>query len=234
MVDERFGKGAVARNDMLGFFLQHGVDRDQVESEITVSLCVFHQFLHGNRLLTSDRFAGSDITATAFRATLLHIIINPTVYIRLQSEIDMAVNRGFVSATIRSYEAVRKLPYLQACIKEGLRVFPLIIALRERVTFFEGDTINGHHISGDVNIGLNMRGLMLDSVFGSDPDVFRLERWLESTPEHLRQMEKVQELVFGYGFIRCLGISIATMNLNKVLVEVIATHRIIAQFADLI
>lgn len=124
-----------------------------------------------------------------------------------------------MSSPIRNEEAFH-LPYLQACIKEGLRVFPPITALRERVTPPGGDTINGHHVPGGVNIGLNMRGVLLSRVFDPDPDVFRPERWLDQDSEKVKQMEKVQELVFGYGFTRCLGITIATMNLNKVFVEV--------------
>ncbi|KAI9796326.1 MAG: hypothetical protein M1835_004317 [Candelina submexicana] len=203
VVDRRVKEGIATKNDMLGSFLQHGVDKDQVESEITVSL-----------------FAGSDTTATAIRATLLHIITNPSVHSRLQSEIDLAWRRGRISDIVQTKEAVHELLYLQACIKEGLRIFPPITALRERVTPPQGDIINGHHIPGGVNVGLNMRGVLLNEVFGSDPEVFRPERWLESAPEDLQQMEKVQDLVFGHGFTRCLGISIAAMNLNKALVEV--------------
>lgn len=154
------------------------------------------------------------------RAILLNIITNPSVYAKLQREIDDAIVRGTVSSPIRNEEAVRLLPYLQACIKEGLRVFPPITALRERVTPPEGDIINGHHVPGGVNIGLNMRGVLLSEVFGPDPDIFRPERWLDQDLENLKKMEKVHELVFGYGFTRCLGIAIATMNLNKVFVEV--------------
>lgn len=133
--------------------------------------------------------------------------------------------RGVVSDTVQNDEAMRELPYLQACIKEGLRVFPPITALRERVTPPEGDVISGYKVPGGVNIGLNMRGILLSEVFGPDPDVYRPERWLEASPENLNQMKSVQELVFGHGFTRCLGINVATMNLNKALVEVRAYPR---------
>ena len=145
---------------------------------------------------------------------------------RLQLEIDHAIARSALPECVRNEEVSRELPYLQACIKEGLRVFPPITALRERVTPPEGDYIGGYHVPGGVNIGLNMRGVLRDKVFGSDPEVFRPERWLGQIPEHLKQMEKVQELIFGHGFTRCLGIPIATMSLNKVFVEV--SHHIIS------
>jgi cytochrome P450 len=50
--------------------------------------------------------------------------------------------------------------------------------------------------------------------------VFRPERWMEADAQKLKEMNQVQELIFGYGNTRCLGIPIALMNLNKTFVEV--------------
>lgn len=54
--------------------------------------------------------------------------------------------------------------------------------------------------------------------------MFRPERWLPESyddgGQRLAAMAKVQELIFGHGMTRCLGIPIAMMNLNKMLVEV--------------
>ena len=144
---------------------------------------------------------------------------NHLVYERLKREINFTSAQGLISSPIQNAEAVQ-LPFLQACIKEGLRIFPPITSLRERVVPPEGDTILGHHIPGGTNIGINMSSSLLSTVFGSDPDVFRPERWLTQEPAILAQMERVHELVFGYGATRCLGIRIAMITLNKVLVEV--------------
>lgn len=130
------------------------------------------------------------------------------------------MSSGHLSDAIRNEEVARGLPYLQACIREGLRIFPPITALRERVTPPEGDVINGHHIPGGVNVGLNMRGVLLNEVFGPDAEIYRPERWLESEEARVNEMKSVQELVFGHGSTRCLGINIAQMNLNKVIVQV--------------
>jgi cytochrome P450 len=159
------------------------------------------------------------------RATLLAIITNPPVYARLVREIDDAIRRGQVSSPILEEEA-RQLPYLQACIKEGLRRFPPITQLRERMVPPEGDTYNGEHIPGGTFIGLNAWGLQLNPVFGDDPQVFRPERWLIDDEAKLKEMTQVQELIFGYGTTRCLGIPIAMMNLNKIFVEVSSLQRV--------
>ncbi len=147
------------------------------------------------------------------------IISNPKVYIRLQHEIDDHIERGLVSSPILDEEA-RKMPYLQACIKEGLRRYPPITQLRERMAPPEGDSYEGHKIPPNTFIGLNAWGLQLNPVFGTDADVFRPARWLEADPSRLKAMSQVQELIFGFGSTKCLGIPIATMTLNKIFVEV--------------
>ena len=153
------------------------------------------------------------------RATLLAITSNPRVYARLVREIDDAIAGNTISSPIKDEEA-RRLPYLQACIAEGLRRFPPITQLRERMAPPEGDVHKGQRIPGGTFIGLNAWGLQLNPIFGPDADVFRPERWLVDDLNLVKEMARVQELIFGYGTTRCLGIPIATMNLNKIFVEV--------------
>lgn len=62
--------------------------------------------------------------------------------------------------------------------------------------------------------------MQLNPVYGDDPEVFRPERWLIDDEVRLKEMSRVHELIFGHGTTRCLGIPIATMNLNKIFVEV--------------
>jgi cytochrome P450 len=158
------------------------------------------------------------------RSTLLSLVSNPRVYSRLVQEIDDAIACGAISSPITEEEA-KRLPYLQAVIREGLRRFPPITQLRERMVPPEGDWYNGTFIPGGTFVGLNAWGLQLNSVFGDDPEVFRPERWLIEDKESLQQMSQVQELIFGYGTTRCLGIPIAMMNLNKIFVEASVIQR---------
>lgn len=154
------------------------------------------------------------------RAILLHIITNPLIYNRLRIEIDTHIANGTLSSPALE-DQVRKLPYLQACIREGLRIFPPITYLRERVTPPTGDTLNGFVLPGGVNVGFNLPGLLLNPAFGPDPKVFRPERWLDDVlPERLHEMERVIELVFGWGSTRCLGIRMANANQSKFFVAV--------------
>ena len=91
-----------------------------------------------------------------------------------------------MSYPIQEKEA-RQLDYLQACVFEGLRKFPPLSQLRERVVPPEGDKIQGHHIPGGTFVGLDAWGTQLDTIYGDDPEVFRPERWFIDDQIRLRK-----------------------------------------------
>jgi cytochrome P450 len=155
------------------------------------------------------------------RTTLLYIISQPLVYFKLQSEIDMAERNHHLSKPVIRDTEARQLPYLQACIKEGLRIWPPVTGLMEKEVPPQGDVIHGKFIPGGTHIGYCAWGMHRSkAVFGEDSDMYRPERWLEARGEELHRMEKVFELVFGYGRFYCLGKTVALIELNKVFVEV--------------
>lgn len=160
--------------------------------------------------------AGSDTTATAMRATLLYLLMNPRVVAKLRHEI----STNPISSPIQDAEA-RKLPYLQAIIKEGLRVFPPVVGLMSKEVPAGGDVINGLFVPGGTKIGYGAYGIFRNkTLWGQDANTFRPERWLEASPDHVREMESTLDLIFSYGKYQCLGKNLAQMELNKMFVEV--------------
>jgi cytochrome P450 len=148
---------------------------------------------------------------------MLYIMTSPQVYAKLQAEVDATP----VSTPVISDSQARELPYLQAVIREGLRIFPPGTGLRSKTVPPEGDTIDGVFLPGGTNIGSNTWAVLrLKDVYGDDSDVFRPERWLEATPEKRKEMEQVGDLIFGYGKYRCLGERVAFLEFNKVFFEV--------------
>lgn len=164
--------------------------------------------------------AGSVSSATAMCMTLLCLITTPTSYTTLQKEIDTAIREGKISYPIAESEA-KKLPYLQAVIREGLRMYPPVTGLGSKQVPKGGDLINGHFVPEGTQVGTNYFGLMrCKDIWGNDADVFRPERWLEADDDRERIMNGVVDLAFGYGKYSCLGKPIAMMELNKIFVEV--------------
>lgn len=168
----------------------------------------------------NTRVAGSDTTSTAVQSTLLFIITNPQVYNTLRAEIHRAVARGEVSNPIQDSEA-KQLVYLQACILEGLRMFPPLSQLRERVVPTEGDTLGGFYLHGGTFVGLNAWGVQRNkTIYGDNADLYYPERWLVDDIEKLHIMHQTHSLIFGHGSTRCLGVSMAMMEISKIIFEV--------------
>ncbi|KAI9769905.1 MAG: hypothetical protein M1839_003306 [Geoglossum umbratile] len=203
VVAQRYGPDRKECRDMLGSFVRHGLTQEEAENESLIQIV-----------------AGTETTATAIRSTLLHIITQPKVYATLQAEIDEANRDNRTSKPIRDAKA-RELPYLLACIREGLRIWPPVPDILSKTAPAGGDVLGGKFVPGGTNIGVCSWGVQRNkSVFGQDADMYRPERWLEASGEQLVRMEKTNDLVFGHGRYQCLGRNIAMIELRKVLVEV--------------
>ncbi|CAO2647730.1 Nn.00g086520.m01.CDS01 [Neocucurbitaria sp. VM-36] len=215
IIDARKARSMEGKSDMLASFTKNGVSGEDLFQE------VFEQIL-----------AGSDTTAAAIRITLLYIISHPRVYTKLQAEIDGAVRSGIGSSGVISDVEARGLPYLVAVVREGLRVHPPVVNLFSRIAPDEGDVVTidqkEYHIPGGTMVGYAAWTMHRDnrSIYGDDTHVFRPERWLidESVPEEkerLIKMTKTNDMIFGYGRWRCLGRTIALIEIHKCIFELL-------------
>jgi hypothetical protein len=147
------------------------------------------------------RFAGADTTAIAINSILYHLMRSPAAYKKLTAEIDGAVARGTLSMPVVYAEAI-KLPYIKACINNGMRLHPSVGLTMPRVIPAGGATISGFHFPGWYRIGINGAVVQYDKdVFGPDADRFNPDRWVEGDAA---RMDKVM-IQFGAGPRTCIG-----------------------------
>lgn len=208
-VDERAAKPTDARSDMLASFVRHGLTLDELRSEALEQIV-----------------AGSDTTAAAIRGSLLYLMTNTRVYLKLQREIDEAAADSLEPRTgIVSHAQAKRLPYLQAVIRETIRVWPPVLNIFPRDVPAGGDTvaINGqsYFLPGGTSIGYSGCAMHHDkAVYGKDAKTFRPERWSEDDPAKLAAMIKTNDLIFGHGNFQCLGKPVAQIEINKIIFEV--------------
>ena len=139
----------------------------------------------------------------------------------MKREINDADRSGLLSKPIIQDAEARNLPYLQACIIEGLRMWPPVLGLMQKRVPQGGETIDNKFIPGGTNIGYCAWGVHRNKeVFGEDAHLFRPERWLGVDEERLIEMHRVADLVFGSGRYGCLGKPVALFELGKALAEV--------------
>ncbi|KAL8906484.1 MAG: hypothetical protein Q9207_002022 [Kuettlingeria erythrocarpa] len=169
----------------------------------------------------SSIFAGADTTAIAINSILYHLMRNPVAYENLAAEIDAAVADGRISMPVAYAEAV-KLPYLKACINEGMRLHPSVGLTMPRVVPPEGATISGFHFAPGYRVGINAAVVQYDKVvFGPNADLFDPDRWIK---RDVARMEKAM-LVFGAGARTCIGKNISLSEIYKVVPQLVRNFR---------
>ena len=129
----------------------------------------------------SPSFAGSDSTASTMQSLFHHVLRQPAIYAKLQSEIDSGFSAGLVSRPVQYNEALTQLPYFQACIKEAMRLRPAVGLNMTRHVPAGGAEIDGKRYPGGTRVAVNGWVIHRDkAVFGDDADVYKPERWTES------------------------------------------------------
>ncbi|RYP60133.1 hypothetical protein DL769_008262 [Monosporascus sp. CRB-8-3] len=200
-VEMRYGPGKIENKDVLQSFVDSGLPRDLVESECLVQLV-----------------AGTATTAIAICSALFHVSSKPGVYRKLQEEIDAASKT--VSRPVVSDQQAKDLPYLQAIIKEALRMWPPSSALQPHRSD-EDDIICGVKVPAQTDVVWAPFTLMKNkAIFGEDAAMFNPDRWIGAEPGRFREMELTQGLIFLNGSRwECMGKRLAYMEIEKTLFE---------------
>ncbi|KAF2018869.1 cytochrome P450 [Aaosphaeria arxii CBS 175.79] len=164
--------------------------------------------------LSNNLLAGSDTTAIALRAIIYFIIRDARIHSKVVEEIQEADRLGKLSKAI-TFEECLNLTYLQAVIKEAMRVHPSVGFPLERYVPTGGAELCGYHLPAGTNVSISAPVVHMDrNIYGSDADDFRPERWLEASPEQLKLMDR-SFLAFGHGSRTCIGKNISIMEMGK-------------------
>lgn len=164
--------------------------------------------------------AGSDTTAITMRSIVYYVLKTPGVLERLRRELDAQV-----TSYPPDYRTAMSLTYLDACIREALRVHPIASLVFERVVPDSGYTLpSGRKLPPGTILALTPWTLNFDEeVWGPKPDEFRPERWLReeysSDDEFEKRLEtmKHNDFSFSYGPRACLGKHIAWMEIVELM-----------------
>lgn len=161
--------------------------------------------------------AASDTTSVTLTWALSLLLNNPEVLRKAQDEIDSHVGSQ------RSVEEsdTKQLVYLQAIIKETLRLYPPGPLSLPRESM-EDVTINGYHIPIGTRLFVNLHKIHRDSrVWGDSPHDFIPERFLTSHKEVDVRGKNFEIIPFGSGRRICPGLSYALQTLSFTLANVL-------------
>ncbi|KAE8381632.1 cytochrome P450 [Aspergillus bertholletiae] len=164
--------------------------------------------------------AGSDSTAITLTSILYHLLKSPDTMDSLMEELD---NANLPSPV--PWDIAHKLPYLDACIKEALRMTPAVGIPLERVAPAEGIELCGKYFGGGTVLGVSAWVVHRDQeVYGADAAFWRPGRWIEVSPGKRKEMERAL-FAFGGGSRVCLGKAISYLEMYKVVPELLGRFK---------
>ncbi|KAJ8109186.1 hypothetical protein ONZ43_g6203 [Nemania bipapillata] len=139
---------------------------------------------------------------------------------QLRAEIAGFQQQGSLSSSF-SFKETQQMPYLQAVIKETLRMHPATGLPMERVVPEGGATISGYFFPEGTIVGINSWVAHRNAqVFGADADEFNPGRWLISDGDKLAAMNR-QWIPFGMGSRTCIGRHISTLEISKLIPRIV-------------
>jgi len=151
--------------------------------------------------------AGHETTAVALTWTWYLLAQHPEVLRRLRAELEEVLGDRDPGA-----EDLPRLPYTQAIVREGLRLYPPAWVLsRQAVEPFE---LGPHRFPAGTPVLISQWVVHRDPRWYEEPEAFRPERWLG---DEARRLPAFAYFPFGGGPRRCIGEGFALQEAALVL-----------------
>ncbi|PRQ26953.1 putative cytochrome P450 [Rosa chinensis] len=147
---------------------------------------------------------GSDTTMATLTWAVSLLLNNRQVLKQAQDELDAEVGRE----KIVSESDTSKLVYIQAIVKETLRLYPAV-PLSAQHEFTEDCTVNGYHVEKGTRLITNLWKIQTNPRIWPDPLEFKPERFLTTHMNMDVRGQHFELIPFGSGRRSCPGLSFA-------------------------
>ncbi|KAF4338666.1 pisatin demethylase cytochrome P450 [Fusarium beomiforme] len=158
--------------------------------------------------------AGSDTTASSLTCLFFELAINAQAQHNLQDELD----RYYLERSTPDHSSLSKLSYLQACINESMRLYPVIPSGLQRLTPSDGLQVGDMRLPGDTIVSIPSYVFNRDERLFTHADQFIPERWTTMT-------ELTQDFSlfapFSIGKYSCVGKQLGLMEIRLVASQIL-------------
>jgi cytochrome P450 len=167
--------------------------------------------------------AGSETTANLLSGLFARLLRHGDKMVKLQEE----VRRVFGSESEITYAraGTAELPYLNACLEEGLRIHPPLPISLLRTIPVASDTINGHWVPGGTSVSMGGWAASHNPSNFVDCDSFIPERWLANTTTKVSSRFaaniKTGMQPFSLGPRGCIGKNLSYMEMRVILARLV-------------
>nr|GMD66986.1 cytochrome P450 82C4-like [Ipomoea batatas] len=174
-----------------------------IDEEFVKGLSHTHQMTIKG-LIESMIVDGSDTTATLMTWVISLLVKHSDVMKCCREEIDTQVG---TERWVEDFD-IKNLEYLQAVIKETLRLYPPVPLLTPRMTS-KHCKIAGYDLPTGTQFNVNLWKIMRDPSVWRNPEEFKPERFMKGEAEVDSFLRRFEYGPFGYGRRTCVGMTYA-------------------------
>jgi cytochrome P450 len=127
-------------------------------------------------------------------------------------------------------DVLATLPYMNACIEEGLRIFPPVPIGLLRTVPTGGSLIDGHSVPGGTSVCVSSWGAAHSTANFVDPDAFIPERFMADPSQTYAADIKKAAQPFSTGPRGCIGRNLTYVELRLILAALLWNFDL--EFAD--
>ncbi|KAH8296632.1 hypothetical protein KR054_008991, partial [Drosophila jambulina] len=195
------------------------------------SLCCLDTLLHakdpeGKPLTIKDIreevdtiiFGGFDLTATTLKFCMYNMTLHPEHQARCRGEVWSVCGRDITKPI--SIEELRKLEFLEACVKETLRLYPSAPIVSRKAT--ANCQINDFFIPKGSNVIISLFYMGRCKEFFPNPTLFNPDRWASGAEP---KIEASTFIPFMKGARSCLGQRYAMVMMKMVLAHLLRSYK---------
>ncbi|ORY94215.1 cytochrome P450 [Syncephalastrum racemosum] len=193
-------------NDLLSLMIESGLEEGDAASlsneELKANLCIF--FL-----------AGHDTTAYALSYIIYEMARHPDVQEKARQEALSILGDGSDDVT-PTFEQTKQMTYLNAVIKETLRLYNPVYGTTTRVANEDCD-LNGHYMPKGTMVNINIFDLHRNPAVWESPDEFKPERFLPGGEVERQPGSGLAWVPFSNGGRQCVGMQFSLVEQRVVL-----------------
>jgi cytochrome P450 len=161
--------------------------------------------------------AGSESTGNTLAVTTYHILASPSRLSKLKEELSQVPRQH--ADEIISYKKLETLPYLGACINEGLRLGTGVSGRLPRVNRYQATKYQDYELPPGTAVSMSIRDMHYNPEIFPEPNAFKPERWLD--PDNKRDLERYL-VPFSRGSRGCVGKNLAMAELQMAIGNIFA------------
>ena len=160
--------------------------------------------------------AGSETTSSAIMWVFHLLLLHPD---KLRKAVDEVRGEFASDHLILHREVLSRLPFIEACVYEALRVSPTTAGVTPRISYTRGIELQGHYIPPGTEIFVNLRSPNMSPETWETPDKFHPERFVGDEA-------KKNLFTFSYGPRNCIGRNLAWVEMLTIVANVLNNYDI--------